>query len=88
MNDFILGFLAMGFVAASCFFRRFWQKTRDPLFRLFALAFAILAVNQLTMLWFGEDSEYRLHLYGIRLFAFLLILLAIYRKNRAPLAAS
>jgi hypothetical protein len=81
MNDFLLGYLAMGFLSAALFFWRFWQRTHDTLFRLFALAFAVLAVNQLALLQFGEDSEYRLHLFGIRLSAFLLILFAIYRKN-------
>jgi hypothetical protein len=84
MNDFILGMLAMGFVTAALFFRRFWQRSRDSLFRLFAMAFAILAVSQVALLQFGESSEYTLHLYALRLFAFLLILLAIYRKNRDP----
>ena len=81
MNDFILGALAMGFLTAALFFWRFWQRSRDPLFRLFAMAFAILGLNQFALLLFGESSEYTLHLYAIRLFAFLLILLAIYRKN-------
>ena len=81
MNDFLLGYLAMGFLSAALFFWRFWQHTRDALFRWFALAFAILGANQFALTQFGEESEYRLHLFGIRLSAFLLILFAIYRKN-------
>lgn len=84
MNDFLLGYLAMGFLCGALFFWRFWQRTFDALFRLFALAFAVLGFNQLALLEFGEDSEYRLHLFGIRLSAFLLILFAIYRKNQEP----
>ena len=81
MNDFLLGYLAMGYLTVGLFFLRFWQRTHDSLFRLFALAFAVLGVNQVALVQFGEDSEYRLHLFGIRLSAFLLILFAIYRKN-------
>jgi hypothetical protein len=82
MNDFILGFLAMGFLTAALFFWRFWQRSRDSLFRFFALAFAILGLNQVALMRFGEHSEYTLHLYTIRLVAFASILVAIYRKNR------
>jgi hypothetical protein len=82
MNDFLLGVLAMGFLTSAAFFWRFWQRSQDGLFRLFALAFVILGVNQLGILWFGDNEEHTVKLYAVRLFAFLLILTAIYRKNR------
>lgn len=81
MNDFVLGMIAMGSLTVALFFWSFWKRTRDSLFRLFAVAFAILAVNQVGLLAFGESAEYSSLLYGVRLFAFLVILFAIYRKN-------
>ena len=82
MNGFLLGALSMGFFAVALFFWRFWRRTRDRFFALFAVAFAIMSVNQMTLFLFGEVSEYRTWLYMIRLTAFVVILAAIIDKNR------
>lgn len=82
LNNFMLGMLMMGFFVATLFFWRFWKRTRDRFFALFALAFGILCVNQVPLLMLGEASEYRGWLYVIRLTAFLVILVAIVDKNR------
>lgn len=82
MNSFLLGALAMGFLASALFFLRFFVRTRDRFFAFFGVAFAIMSVNQLALALFGEDSEYRSWLYLVRFAAFLVILYAIYDKNR------
>ena len=82
MNDFVLGLLSMGFWVVAMFFARFWQRTRDRFFALFALAFFIMAVNQIPLLIIGEDWEFRSWLYVIRLAAFVVIIIAIVDKNR------
>ncbi len=68
---------------AALFFLRFWQRTRDRFLALFAASFAALAVN-----WFGlavtdRTDESRTYFYWVRLGATVLILLAIWDKNRA-----
>lgn len=77
------GLLAAGYAVCALFFLKFWSRTCDRLFAMFAAAFALLAVHRvlavLTYNWFGES----VWLYVIRLVAFVLILVAIVDKNRA-----
>ena len=77
----ITGALAMAYLVASIFFLRFWSATRDRLFGFFAAAFAILALQRLALPYAPE--EWISTLYGVRLLAFILIIVAIVDKNRA-----
>jgi len=82
VNEFLLGMIVMGCVVAGLFFVRFWRKTRDRLFAIFAISFWLLAVNWL-LLATSDQGEIQTTLYMIRLGAFLLILIGIADKNRA-----
>jgi len=42
MIEFLSGAVTMGFAIASAFFLRFWRRTGDRLFLVFALAFWLL----------------------------------------------
>lgn len=53
------------------------------MFLAFALSFALLGLGQTVLALANIPTEERGSLYLIRLVAFLLILFAIYRKNRA-----
>ena len=87
INQFLLGGNVMACIAIGLFFLRFWRKTNDRLFALFALSFLLLGLNWL-LLAFIQSDERRPLLYVIRLVAFGLILFAIWDKNRArPKAA-
>jgi Family of unknown function (DUF5985) len=81
LNSFLGGAVTFGFVVAGTFFARFWHRTRDGLFLAFAAAFALLGVTQALLALSGIPVEERSPLYLIRLVAFLLILVAIFRKN-------
>jgi hypothetical protein len=87
INRFMLGALVMACFAAGLFFLRFWRKTRDRLFVIFAIAFWLMGVNWLALSFSNpnasEDAEYRAAIYLIRLVAFVLIIYAILQKNRA-----
>jgi hypothetical protein len=83
-NDFLSGAVTFGFVVAGLFLLRFWTRTRDPLFLTFAVAFWLLGLNQALLALADIPVEERSWLYLIRLLAFVLILVAIARKNRAP----
>jgi hypothetical protein len=82
LYDFLSGAAALGFFACSLFFLRFWRRTRDQLFLAFCLSFALLGVGQTVIALAQIPTEEKGALYLFRLFAFLLILWAIYRKNR------
>lgn len=78
---FINGALTMGFAVAGFFFLRFWARTRDSLFIAFALAFWLLALNAGLVILLGQPREELSFVYLLRLAAFLLIIVAILRKN-------
>lgn len=82
VNRFILGAIVMACLVAGIFFVRFWRSTRDRLFFMFAVAFWILAFNWTALAFTPEPNEARTALYIIRLIAFVIILVAIFDKNR------
>lgn len=80
--DFLSGAITLGFFVAGLFFLRFWKKTHDKLFLAFAMAFWLLGLGQALLAFTSVPVEERSFLYLIRLAAFVLILIAIWRKNR------
>jgi amino acid transporter len=84
LEQFLSGATMMAYLTVAVFFFRFWRDTRDRLFAMFALAFAILGVNRLNFLITSgpETSETHTYLYLLRLVAFVIILIAIIDKNR------
>jgi hypothetical protein len=81
-TNFMLGAIVMASVVAGLFFLRFWRRTRDRLFLMFAAAFWLMAVNW-AALAFTQADEIRTAFYVVRLVAFVLILVAIIDKNRS-----
>lgn len=86
LYDFLSGAVALGFAVCALFFLRFWKRTREELFLAFALAFLLLGVGQTILALANIPTEERSSVYLLRLAAFLLILIAIYRKNRETAA--
>jgi hypothetical protein len=76
------GALVMAYAVIALFFLRFRRSTGDRLHTMFALAFGLLAVQRFLLSVAGEWRERSLWLYGLRLLAFALIILAIVDKNR------
>jgi uncharacterized protein DUF5985 len=83
LYDFLSGAVSFGFLTCGLFFLRFWRRTRDELFVAFAIAFALLGIVQGTLALANIPSEERAPIYLFRLLAFVIILFAIFRKNRA-----
>lgn len=83
LYDFLSGAVAFGFLVCGLFFLKFWRRTRDELFIAFALAFALLGAVQATLALSNIPTEERAPIYLFRLLAFVIILFAIFRKNRA-----
>lgn len=80
--DFLSGAVTAGFVVAGLFFLRFWRRTHDGLFLAFALAFWLLGLTQGLLAFTDIPLEERSWLFLLRLAAFSLILISIWRKNR------
>jgi hypothetical protein len=82
MPQFLLGAVAMASLVAAAFFWRFWRHTHDRFFMLFAAAFLLEAINRTTLAAIGSVTEEQEPLfYLVRLFSFVLILIAIVDKN-------
>lgn len=88
MNNLLLYQLASGaYMLATwviaLFFYRFWDKTHDRLFGLFALAFVVMGIERLVLGFYETPNEASPFVYLLRLSAFLIIIAAIVDKNRA-----
>jgi hypothetical protein len=83
LKPLLNGAVVMAFLACALFFLRFWKQSRDRLFAFFALAFTMMGLNGAALTLLAVDDERRHFLYMVRLAAYLLILYAIWDKNRA-----
>jgi hypothetical protein len=83
MMNFVFGVITMGYVVAGLFFAKFWHRSRDPLFAIFAVAFWLLALNQAIVAVIEVPREEQSLAYLLRLAAFILIIVAIIHKNAA-----
>ena len=81
MIEFLSGAITLGYLVAAGFFARFWRDTGDRLFVAFAVAFALLALNQALAQWLGAADERVAYTYLLRVLGFVLILAAIIDKN-------
>ena len=79
--SFLSGATVMGFWLAGLFFLRFWTRTRDQLFLAFTASFWLLGLSQALLSFSDVPVEERTPLYLLRLGAFLIILIAVWRKN-------
>lgn len=82
MNDFLAGAIVVLCGVAALLFWHFRRQAGERFFGLFALAFATLGVGFLFQAAGDQQSEFRPHVFLIRLAAFLLIIAAIAEKNR------
>ena len=81
VHTFLSGALALGLGVLGLFFLRFWRRTRESLFAIFAIAFWLLALNVVAATLAGSDEFHHASIYLLRLAAFGLIIAAIIRKN-------
>ena len=82
MTDMLAGAAAMASAGVALGFLRFWRTTNDRLFLAFGVAFGIFAVNRVVIGLSDRDSEDLLLVYGLRLAAFVAIIVAIVDRNR------
>ena len=85
MYDFMSGMVTAGYLVAALFFFRFWRRTRDSLFVNFSIAFVLFASGQFVSVWFGPHDD-DTWIFVPRLVGFVLLLVAIVRKNFSPTA--
>lgn len=79
--NFIAGMVTLGYVVAGLFFLKFWERSRDALFVIFAAAFWLLALDEALLSIVALPPAQESWLYVLRLAAFGLIAIAIVNKN-------
>jgi len=80
--EFMSGALFLGFTVAALFFLRFWRKTGDRLFAMFALSFALMALSRFLLGFVQSPENGDACAYSLRLLANLVIIYGIIDKNR------
>ncbi|HEY7027323.1 MAG TPA: DUF5985 family protein [Gemmatimonadales bacterium] len=80
----LLGAVAMGTLAIGLIFLRLWRDSADRFFLFFALSFFVQAFNRVALSFATSPQEGSPWHYGVRFLAYVLIILAIVDKNRAP----
>lgn len=85
MNDdlflFTSGVVVAGHAVVAAFFFRFWARTKDSLFLIFALAFLLFAANSALVGLLDAPLENRAWTYLLRLAGFSLLIVAILGKT-------
>lgn len=81
IEGFLLGVIAAASLTASLFFLKFWSRTGDKFFLAFVAFFLSEAVIRIALLFFAGANEGSPWIYLIRLFAVIVILAAILKKN-------
>lgn len=82
IEGFLLGIIVTCSLTAGAYFLKFWRRTGDQLFLAFAAAFIIEGLNRLGFLFVDLPNEGSPIIYTVRFLAFMLILIAIVRKNQ------
>jgi hypothetical protein len=82
MNYLLLGAIALGTATIGLFFLRFWRDGRDRFFLLFGLSFLLEAANRVGLAMSDHPNEGSPWNYLVRLAAYLLIIAAVWDKNR------
>ncbi len=83
LYQFLSGSICFGAWTGGVFFFTYWKKTRDRLFLIFGISFWLMAIERLFLAILNDPvQEDHSLIYLIRLSAFILILFAIYDKNR------
>jgi peptidoglycan/LPS O-acetylase OafA/YrhL len=81
MVNFMSGMVTAGYLVAALFFLRFWRRTNDNLFAIFAVSFVLFAAGQASVLAFIGPHDDSTWTFLLRLAGFVLLLFAIARKN-------
>ena len=77
------GAVAMASLTVALFFLRYWSRTRDSFYLLFAVAFVIDAISRFVLAAANISDQPAEPFYFLpRLLMFGLIILAVIQKNR------
>lgn len=80
--DILRGATLICNLAIAVFFLRYWCDRKDSLFGFFAVAFLLMTLSTLIVACIGGVGDFIPYAYGLRLMAFLTLIVGIVNKNR------
>ncbi len=80
---FVVGVIVTASFTCSLFFVRFWLRTRDLLFLAFELVFFTEGATRVILQFTVRPNESSPGFYVARMLAYLMLVVAIIRKNYA-----
>jgi hypothetical protein len=83
LNALLIGAIAIAAWVVALVFFRFYRQTGDRFFALFGWAFVLEGAHRIPDAFGPLDADAAAAVYALRLVAYLLILYAIWRKNRS-----
>jgi hypothetical protein len=82
MQPLLIGAIAIAAWFVALIFFRFYRQTRDRFFIYFGWAFILEGAHRIPQAFHSGPSDDEPLVYMVRLLAYLLILYAIWQKNR------
>lgn len=82
IEQFLSGAVVMAFAIACLLFLKYYRRTHEKLFLIFAASFLLLSINYAWLALTQIPVEERSPLFLVRLLAFSLIIVAIFHSNR------
>ena len=82
MIQFLWGALSTACFVAGLFFLKYWRRSRERLFLIFAAAFWVFSLHWVGLSLVDPTAEKGTFFYLLRFFAFALIIGGIVDKNR------
>ncbi len=83
MNAMLTGAIAIAAWVVALYFLRFYRQTRDTFFAWFALAFVLEGVDRIPQVFVPQLVDDQPIMYVVRLVEYMLIIYAIWHKNRS-----
>jgi len=87
VNAFLSGALMVAALAVALFFLEYWRNTRERLFAVLAIAFAMIGLERILFVFIDPHDEGRHWVFIPRFLVFVLIIAGIVDKNRARRAS-
>jgi len=84
MSQFLWGAIAMACFVVGLFFLKYWHRSGERLFLIFAAAFWVFCLHWIGMALVEVAAENRPFFYLVRFLAFALIIAGVVDKNRSP----
>jgi peptidoglycan/LPS O-acetylase OafA/YrhL len=84
MIEYVSGVITCGYLLIAWLFFTLWRRKGEPLMRAFALAFALLALNQVLAAANVTPSEPTSLIYALRILGFVLLFGALLERSPKP----